>query len=129
MKYQTLVDSFQKSEYKNEPVYFWAIEQLKEVRKDLHELSDTQHLLGIIKPFLIKWGRMGRVVSRKEVRWEIFGEKLRNLEIEFKVLRCKRFRNVNYDDITVSTAIKTIYGKLDPLLYLGGPTTISKVLH
>jgi hypothetical protein len=129
MKYKNLVGNVKKTDYKNGYEYFEAIERLTEAREDLNKISDTQHLLGIVKPFLIKWGRMGRVVGREELNWEKFGEILRSLEKEFEELRRKKFINVDYDETTVSTTIKTIYCKLDTLPYLGGPTTISKLLH
>lgn len=129
MKYKDLIDNVNKYHYKNEFTYFRTIEQIKDLRDDISTLSVTKHLLGIIKPYLIKWGRMGRVVGRDDLPWETLGKILRNLENEFAELRHQRFRTINFDDSAVSYAVTTIYGKLDPLLYLGSPTTISKVLH
>ena len=129
MKYKDLVDNVNKYFYKIEAMYFRDIEKLKEVREDLNKLSDTHHLLGVVKPFLIKWGRMGRVVGRAGLSWKGLGETLRSLEKEFGRLRYKRFLTINYDEKTVRNAIRTIYRKLDPLPYLGSPTAISKVLH
>ncbi len=129
MKYKALIDNVNKYQYKNEFTYFRTIAQLQNLREDLSTINVMQHLLGIIKPYLIKWGRMGRVVGREGLHWETLGTILRSLENEFAELRHQRFRTINFDEPAVSDAITRIYGKLDPLLYLGSPTTISKVLH
>ena len=54
---------------------------------------------------------------------------MRNLEKDFALLRDKRFLTVNFNDKAISEAIRTIYGELDPIAYLGSPTAISKILH
>ncbi len=64
MKYVEFVEQVNKYYYTKEPIYFKAIADLEELRKDLSKLDETQHLIGIVKPFLVKWGRMGRVVAR-----------------------------------------------------------------
>lgn len=129
MKYHDLIRNVNRYNYKNEFMYFKSLERLKEIREDVTKLDDIRHLLGIIKPFLIKWGRMGRVVGRDGLHWRQFGETLRSLEPEFSVLRLKKFRSINYDDNAVVSAVTIIYEKLDPFPYLGSPTTIAKLLH
>lgn len=129
LKYKDLIDKVNKYHYKNEPIYFEAIADLEELRKDLTKLDDTKHLIGIVKPFLIKWGRMGRVVGRKGLNWKGLGERLRSSEKDFDNLRKERFQTVDFEKDKISDSITTIYGKLDPLPYLGSPTTISKMLH
>jgi len=129
MRYKELFDSVNKYCYRKEPIYFEAIADLEELRKDLTKLDDTKHLFGIVKPFLIKWGRMGRVVGRDGLDWRGLGEGLRSSEKDFGNLRKERFQTVDFEVDRISDSITNIYGKLDPLPYLGSPTTISKTLH
>jgi hypothetical protein len=129
LKYKDLIDKVNKYHYKNEAIYFEAIADLAELRKDLTKLDDTKHLIEIVKPFLIKWGRMGRVVGREGLDWRGLGERLRSREKDFDNLRKRRFQTINFEKDKISDSITTIYGKLDPLPYLGSPTTISKTLH
>jgi hypothetical protein len=58
-----------------------------------------------------------------------FCERLHDLEPEFAKLRDKRFIVVDFDDEIVSGAIKTVYRGLRSFSQLGGPASISKVLH
>lgn len=129
LKYKDLIDDVNKYYYKNEPIYFEAIADLEELRKDLTKLDDTKHLIGIVKPFLIKWGRMGRVVGREGLNWKKLGEILRSLEKNFGNLREERLQTIAFEKDEVSDSITTIYERIDPLEYLGSPTTISKTLH
>ncbi len=129
MKYKDLIDNGNKYYYTKEPIYFEAIADLEELRKDLTKLDDTKHLIGIVKSFLIKWGRMGRVVGREGLDWRGLGEGLRSSEKHFGKLREERFQTIDFEKDKISDSITTIYGKLDPLPYLGSPTTISKTLH
>ena len=129
LKYKDLIDNVNKYYYKKEPIYFEAIADLEELRKDLTKLDDTKHLIGIVKPFLIKWGRMGRVVGREGLNWRSLGERLRSSEKDFGNIREKKFQTIDFEKDKISDSITTIYGKLDPLPYLGSPTTISKTLH
>ncbi len=115
--------------YKKEPIYFEAIADLEELRKDLTKLDDTKHLIGIVKPFLIKWGRMGRVVGREGLNWRGLGERLRSSDKDFGNLREERFQTIDFEKDEISDSITTIYERIDPLEYLGSPTTISKTLH
>lgn len=132
MRYESLVESVNRLEEKigqTEPLYFDAIQKLKEVQQDLSRLDVTQHLLGVVKPFLIEWGTMARVVGRAGLNWEYFGETLRGLEKDFSKLRGNRFVIINFDEEKVSNAIRTIYRTLSLHSHLGGATTVSKVLH
>jgi hypothetical protein len=85
--------------------------------------------LGVVKPFLVSWGGLARVVGRKDLDWSLLGQALRSLEKEFAEIRNKGFLTIDFNDEKISYALKTIYGRLDPLRYFGSPTTISKVLH
>lgn len=112
-----------------ECMYFGAIEKLKDVQKDLTKLDDVQHIQRVIKPFLIQWGMMGRVVGQEGLRWMELGEILRSLGKEFRELRSKSFITIEFDEEKISSVIKNIYRRLDPIPYIGGPTTIPKMVH
>ena len=129
LKYKDLVDRVNKYHYRNEHIYFEAIADLEELRKKLTRLDDTKHLIGIVKPFLIKWGRMGRVVGREGLNWRGLGEALRSSEKDFGNLRKERFQTIDFEKDKISDSITSIYERIDPLEYLGSPTTISKTLH
>jgi hypothetical protein len=129
MKYKVLIENVNKYNYKNEHIYFKTIANLEQLRKDLSKLNETKHLIGIVKPFLIKWGRMGRVVGRDGLNWKGLCERLRSSEIDFGNLREERFQTIDFEKDEISNSITSIYGKIDPLEYLGSPTTISKTLH
>jgi hypothetical protein len=53
-------------------------------------------LKGGIKHFLIKWGRMGRVVGKVGLDWELFGEELK--EKDFVNLSNQNFLKTNFDE-------------------------------
>lgn len=133
MRYQELIENVEKLEEKigsTEPFYFEAMELVEDIRKDLKKLDTNQHLKRIVKDvFLVKWGEIVRVVNIKGLDWERLGETLRSLEEEFRELRAKKFLAIDFDEQAVSNAVRTIYGKLDLIPRLGGPTTISKILH
>ncbi len=118
----------------NEPesldqAYFHSTNALATVRGDLRRLNDAKDLLEIVKPFLVGWGGLARVVGRQNLDWSLLGQALRGLEKEFAEIRNKRFLTIDFNDEKISNAVKTIYSKLDPLRCFGSPTTISKVLH
>ena len=132
MKFKELIDKVNKIEEEiqlTECIYFGAIEKLKDVQDNLSKLNDIQHVRRVIKPFLIQWGMMGRVVGREGLNWKKLGTTLRNLEKEFHVLRDKRFLTVNLNETKVSSAIKTIYQELRSIRYIGGVTSTPKILH
>jgi hypothetical protein len=132
MKYDDLINKVDKIEEETELtecIYFGAIDKLEDVQKDLTKLDDVKHLRRVIKPFLIQWGMMGRVVGREGLDWVKLGLTLRSLETEFKELTDKRLSTIDFGNAKISTAIKSIYEKLDPIAYIGSPTTVSKILH
>lgn len=132
MKYKDIIDNADKFEEEYELIecmYFEALEKLKEVQEDLKKLDDVKHVRRVIKLFLIHWGSMARVVSRKGLKWIELAETLRNLEKEFGELRKRKMLTVDFNDNTVASSIKTIYKKIRSYKYLGSPTTTSKILH
>jgi len=112
-----------------EQIYFKSIKKLREIQGDLSKLDVGEHLLGVIRPFLIEWGTMARVVGQKGLNWEGYGHKIQELEAEFAKLRGQRFLSIDFYNENISNTIKTIYNGLRKFPKLGGLTTISKVLH
>lgn len=132
MKFHDLISKVDELEDETELaecIYFGAVDKLKEVRNDLTKLNDIVHLRRIIKPFLIQWGMMGRVVGREGLEWAKVGETLRSLEEEFELLRGQKLLTMKFQDTKISDAIRRVYRKLDPIDYIGSPTAISKILH
>jgi len=132
MKYKDLLDKVGKLEEETELtecIYFRAMEKLRDAREDLSKLEYVHHIRRVIKPFLIQWGLMGRVVRRKDLDWKKLGETLRSLEKDLNELRGKRFLTINFDEEKFSRAIREIYDRLDSIPHIGGPTAISKILH
>jgi len=133
MLYKEFLEATQENEEEYELpelLYFGALERLEDVQKDLSKLEDIKHVRRVIRLFLISWGMMTRVVGRENLDWKRLGDTLRNLEKDFAALRSKSFLSANlFSDETTSNAVKKIYSELDPIPYLGSPTTISKILH
>ena len=132
MNYNYLILSVNKLEGKIKDVenlYFETLQKLEEVNKDLSKFDTNAHLMGIIKPFLVEWGTMARVVNQAGLDWNGFGFTIRQLAPEFAKLQGKRFVAIDFDKEPFSTAIPTIYGKLKMFPKLGGSTNVSKVIH
>ncbi len=132
MKYEDLVnvvDEFERETELGECIYFEAMKKLENVQTDLGKLDDVQHVKRVIKPFLVQWGMIGRVIGRKGLEWEKLGRMLRGLEKEFKQLRGKKLLTINFDEESISSSIRAIYRELDSIPYIGSPTAISKILH
>ena len=132
MKYEDLIDRVNINEEEFglvECVYFGAIKKLELVQKDLNKLDDIQHVRRVIKPFLIQWGMMGRVVGREGLDWKKLGETLRLLENQFGKLRNKKFLTINFNEENISNNIREIYQKIRGIRYIGGHTCTPKILH
>jgi len=72
---------------------------------------------------------MGRAVGREGLNWRGLGERLRSSEKDFGNLRKEMFQTLDIEKDEISNSITSIYERIDPLEYLGSPTTISKTLH
>jgi len=129
MKYGELIEgikNFEDSFWFGEYVYFKALEKLEGARANLSTL-ETEHAKEIIKIFLIRWGRMGRTVDRKDLDWEQLSKQLRNSKEHFQKLRGKSLLDINLEDIEMADAIKEAYSSAE-VKYIGA-TAISKILH
>ena len=137
MKYQELINEIERYELKyewEERIASWSylktVEKFRDVQRNLRVLDNTFHLQGVIKPFLIHWGKMARVVKRASARdWETLDETLRSLEDEFRKLRGKKLLTMSFNRKEIIDAVKSIYVKRYFIPYLGGTTNISKILH
>jgi hypothetical protein len=132
MRYRDLinkVDEFEADYWLAECLYSGAIDGLKAVRNDLEILDDIKHVKRIIRPFLILWGSMGRVVGRENIDWKGLGKTLRRSEKEFSILRKERFVRLKFDSKIISDNVLKLYENLDHIPYVRGPTTVSKILH
>lgn len=137
MRYQELIDEIERYEQKyewEERVASWSylktIGKLRDVQRNLRMLDNTSHLQGVIKPFLIHWGKMARVVKRASARdWETLCKTLRNLEDGFQKLRGRKLLTMNLDNKDVADIVKDMYRKRYFIPYLGGTTCVSKILH
>lgn len=131
MKFDELIRKVDKANVPQslDQAYFHSTRALATVRGDLRRLNDAKDLLETVKPFLVGWGGLARVVGRQNLSWSPLGQALRSLEKEFAEIRNKRFLTVDFNDERILNAVKTIYSKLDHLSCFGGQTTISKVLH
>lgn len=132
MNYSSLIEKVDESEaeyWLAECLYFGAIGGLKEVRNDLKTLDDIKHVRRIIKPFLVQWGSMGRVVGRENLDWIGLGNALRRSENEFSILRKERFVHINFDNKSISDSIVKLYENIESIPYIGGLTAIPKILH
>jgi hypothetical protein len=101
MNYDNLVKyikNYEEAFWFYEYVYLKAIEELEPIRADLDKLDAKEHVLPIIKMFLIQWGRIGRTVDRKYLNWDQLTNQLRNTKESFKKLQGKTFLDVNFDD-------------------------------
>jgi len=130
MRYAELVKgiiNFESSFWFGEYVYFKALENLENVRADLSKLETKEHVEGIIKMFLIQWGRMGRTVDRRDLNWEQLTKQLRSSKEAFQKLQGKSILDINLDDEEVIDAIKRTY-EAASIKYIGA-TAISKILH
>ena len=122
MKYEELINEVDKLEEEaelTECIYFGAIKKLKNIQNDLTIIDDVKHIRKVIKPFLIQWGMMSRVVGRVGLDWKNLGTTLRGLEKEYGALRDYKFMEINFSNEDVSRNIKCIYikGKIDSIYW------------
>jgi hypothetical protein len=132
MKFKDLVavvDEFEKENELVECLYFGAIQRLANVRNDLGTLDEVQHIRRVIKPFLIQWGMMGRVVGRENLDWALLTKTLKSFEENFRELREARLLKASFNDPQIAGTVMSVYDRLDKIPYIGSPTNIPKILH
>jgi hypothetical protein len=109
-------------------VYFKALQQLEDMRKDISKLKLKEHVKHIIRIFLLQWGQMARTIGRKKppTDWRKLTENLISQRDAFQKLQGKKLLNINFDE--VAKDIESIYNKLAEIKNVGA-TAISKILH
>lgn len=111
-------------------IYNWSIKELSRIK--LSQLND-RHEIRIIRPFLLTWGVMGRVLGHAGV--EAIRKKLKDINKKIEPFRSKDISTANLDKIKDSiielfdeireTEFKSKKGKQKEV----GSTAASKVLH
>jgi hypothetical protein len=132
MKYADLVTKIDEYEQENELVeilYSEALKRLVDPASDMRKLDEVEHVQLVIRPFLVHWGTMNRVVGRKGLDWGRLTKTLRDSEPEFSALRGKTLLSDFEADPQIPEAIAKIYESVDDIPYIGGATGTSKILH
>jgi hypothetical protein len=129
-EFSSLVNSYESRYKKLDSIYVTALQDFK--RKKLSKLnySDVE---SILHPYLLKWGKMGRVLGFKGCKR--IGDKLREMDLQLTKLRQESLSTVKLDrkssefadiyDEIMNTKWKSEKGKTKRV----GPTAASKALH
>jgi len=123
------VDKYEEEEEFVELLYFEALKRLVAPKNDLRKLDEALHVERVIKPFLIHWGAMTRVVGRKNLDWHLLTKTLKKLEPEFSNLRGLKFLDMDFSNSKISDPIEKIFENIRGIAYIGGPTGLSKIIH
>lgn len=131
MLYKELVEKIKQNEEEYwfaEFVYFKALEQLEDVRRDVGKLKLKEHVLDVIRIFLLQWGQMARAIEREKspTDWDKLTKNIRSQKNAFQGLVGKDLLNINFDE--VAGDIECIYNKLAEVRNIGATAT-SKILH
>jgi len=132
MLYKNLIyfiDKYEEEEEFVELLYFEALQRLVAPMNDLRKLDEVLHVERVIKPFLIHWGTMTRVVGRQNLDWHLLTKTLKKLEPEFSKLRGLKFLEMDFVDPKISNSIEKIFKNIRSIAYIGGPTGLSKIIH
>jgi len=129
-EFSSLVDLYE-SRYKNlDSIYVTALQDFGNKKLSNLDYSDVE---SILRPYFLKWGRMGRVLGLKGCKR--IGDKLREMDLQLTKLRQEALSTVDlarmssefvgvYDEI-MNTEWKSERGKTKRV----GPTAASKTLH
>lgn len=129
-EFSSLVDSYE-SRYKNlDSTYVTALRLFENKKLSNLNYSDVESILA---PYLLKWGKMGRVLGIKGCKR--IGDKVREMALQLTKLRQEALSTVKLDrkssefadiyDEIMNTKWKSEKGKTKRV----GPTAASKVLH
>jgi len=129
-EFSSLVDSYE-SRYKDlDSIYVTALQDFGNRKLSNLDYSDVE---SILRPYLLKWGKMGRVLGLKGCKR--IGDKLREMDLQLAKLRQEALSTVDlnrmssefvdiYDEI-MNTKWKSEKDKIKRV----GPTAASKALH
>jgi uncharacterized protein YukE len=109
-------------------VYFKALEQLEDVRRDVSELRLKEHVIDVIRIFLVQWGQMARAIEREKppTDWDKLTKNIKSQRDAFQRLAGKDLLSIDFDE--VAGDIECIYNKLAEVRNIGATAT-SKILH
>jgi len=129
LKYKDLIDKVQLYENENwfgEFIYFKTLGQLRDVLEDIRNLKFKEHVMDVIRIFLLQWGQMARTVEREDTEWKKLTDNLLSMRESFQKLRGKSLLD-DFDNEEIAEHIKSIYESA----YVKNivPTAISKILH
>lgn len=129
-EFSNLVNLYE-SIYKNlDSIYVTALQDFENKKLSNLNYSDVE---SILRPYLLKWGKMGRVLGSKGCKR--VGDKLREMDLQLTELRQEALSTVDLDrmssefvdiyDEIMNTEWKSEKGKTKRV----GPTAASKALH
>jgi hypothetical protein len=129
-EFSNLVDLYE-SRYKNlESIYVTALQLFENKKLSNLNYSDVE---SILRPYLLKWSKMGRVLGLKGCKR--IGDELREMDLQLTKLRQETLSTVDLDrmssefvdiyDEIMNTRWKSEKGKAKRV----GPTAASKALH
>ena len=124
------VNQYEKKYKVLDMTYFKAVKDIRNIKLD--ELTHF-HVVSILRPYLLKWGRMGRVLGYKGCTR--IAEKLGEMKNQFDEFQNQTLTTVDIDE--KSNKIKALYDELVNAKWKSdkgrtkrvGPTSTSKVLH
>jgi len=129
-EFSNLVDSYESSYKTLDSIYVAALQLFE--NKKLSNLNNSD-VESILLPYLLKWGRMGRVLGFKGCKR--IGGKLKEMDLQLTKLRQEALSTVDLDrmssefadiyDEIMNTEWKSEKGKTKRV----GPTAASKALH
>lgn len=129
--FQNFLNVVETSENNNElpdVLYFEALKRFAEVQVDVTKIDKVKHVDRVMKPFLVNWGLMSRVVNREEINWETVTTKIRESGELLQPLKGLQLLSMNYSDTKIANSIKSLYNMLGNFKHIGA-TTRSKMLH
>jgi len=129
-EFSNLVDLYESKYKKLDSTYVTALQLFENKKLGNLNYSDVE---SVLRPYLLKWGRIGRVLGIKGCKR--IGDKLREMDLQLTKLRQENLSPVTpdrmssefadiYDEI-MNTKWKSEKGKTKRV----GPTAASKALH
>ena len=129
-EFSNLVDLYE-SRHKNlDSIYVTALQRFENKKLSTLNYSEVE---SVLHPYLLKWGKMGRVLGFKGCKR--IGDKLREMDLQLTKLRQEALLTVDLDrmssefvdiyDEIMNTEWKSEKGKTKRV----GPTAASKTLH
>lgn len=121
-------------------LYLKAIAESDCVRRDLNKIT-KEYLEQIVKPYLVSWGQMGRVVGGNRIEWNRVAALLSEKQSSVGALADCGILDSGFKESAVRENIISLYSGLTELRFPYtnrkrkrddariGPTSVSKILH